>query len=590
MERASYEFFSTLVEALAELLLPGPFQERMRAALQLVGEAAKADRVCVFENHDSEDASDVLMSRRFEWVREIALSHMDDGAMQNLSYRNFPGALETFRAGRHFQKVESQFTPRERELLAPQKICSFACAPIILQGALWGFVGVDDCHEERDWSPGQLLTLKTAAMGIGGAIVRRDSALSLETKAAELKRQRAVALSLMEDARLAAARAAEANQAKTTFLAMMSHEIRTPLNGVIGYTDLLLAEGLTERQTEIAHTIRTCGETLLGLVTDILDITRIESGKVELHWEDGAPAECLESVFRSLGAAAEARNVRLEGGVDPACPARLRTDFKRLRQILLNLAGNALKFTRDGVVKITLRAEGGPGRDLRLHAAVEDTGEGIAPDDMETIFELFRQGEGARRLATGGSGLGLAICRRLVEALGGRIAVSSQVGKGSCFTFDIAAAPALEEAAPAVEPASEPTPRPPRILVVDDVAVNIRLLLGILQRLGLPADSATNGLEALHKIEAARYDLVFMDVLMPELDGIEAARRLRTLEGAHTWPRAWVIALTADALVENRRRCEEAGMDDFVTKPIRLQDIRACLDRWHARSESLRPN
>lgn len=586
MERTDYEFFSSLVEALAELLLPGAFKERMQSALQLVGEAAKADRVCVFENHDSEDGSDVLMSRRFEWVREETLSQPDDFPMENLSYRNFPGALETFRAGRHFQKVASQFTPREQELLVPQKICSFACAPIILQGALWGFIGVDDCHEEREWSPGQLLALKTAAMGIGGAIVRRDSARSLETKATELKRQRAVALSLMEDARLAAARAAEANQAKTTFLAMMSHEIRTPLNGVIGYTDLLLAEGLTEHQTEIAHTIRTCGETLLGLVTDILDITRIESGKVELHWEDGAPAECVDSVLRSLGVAAGARNVRLDAEIDPACPPRLRTDFKRLRQILLNLAGNALKFTRDGFVKITLHAVGETDRELRLHAAVEDSGEGIAPDDLETIFEPFHQGEGARRLATGGSGLGLAICRRLVEAMGGKIAVSSQVGKGSRFEFDIAAAPALEEVVAVVDPEPHNAPHQPRILVVDDVAVNVRLLLGILQRLGLSADSASDGREALRKSEATRYDVIFMDVLMPELDGVDAVRRMRVFERTHALPRAWVIALTADALLENRQRCEEAGMDDFVTKPIRLQDIRDCLERWRAHSEA----
>jgi signal transduction histidine kinase/ActR/RegA family two-component response regulator len=586
MERTSYEFLSALVEALAELLQPGSFKERMQDALRLMGEAAGADRVYVFENHDSEDGSDVLMSQRYEWTREGVSAQLENPDTQALSYRNFPGVLELFRAGRNYQRLASQFTPRERELLGPQEIRSLACAPIVLQGALWGFIGVDDCHEEHDWSPGQLLALKTAAVGIGGAIVRRDTERRIEAKTAELKRQRAVALSLMEDARLAAARAAEANQAKTTFLAMMSHEIRTPLNGVIGYTDLLLAERLTEHQTEIAHTIRTCGETLLGLVTDILDITRIESGKVELHWECGSPAECVDSVLRSLGVAAGARNVRLEAEIDPACPARLRTDFKRLRQILLNLAGNALKFTRDGSVKITLRAAREPGRDLRLHATVEDTGEGIAPGDLEAIFEPFQQGEGARRLATGGSGLGLAICRRLVEALGGKIAVSSQVGKGSRFAFDIAAAPAIEEDVVVASPEPPKAQRQPRILVVDDVAVNVRLVLGVLQRLGFSADSAADGREAVRKFETTRYDVVFMDVLMPELDGVEAVQRMRVFERTHALPRAWVVALTADALLENRQRCEDAGMDDFVTKPIRLQDIRVCLDRWHAHSEA----
>jgi signal transduction histidine kinase/AmiR/NasT family two-component response regulator len=589
MNATDFHFFSQLVEALARLLQPGRFEDLLQDALRLVGEAAKADRVYVFENHESADGADVLMSQRYEWTREGVTPQIGNLDMQDLSYGNYPGVLETFRAGCSYQRLSRDFTPREHALLDSQGIRSLACMPIILEGALWGFVGVDDCHEERAWSDGQLLALKTAAIGIGGAIVRRDAERDLEGKAEELRRQRGVALSLMEDARIAAEQAAEASLAKTTFLAMMSHEIRTPLNGVIGYTDLLLAEGLTERQAEIAHTIRTCGETLLGLVTDILDISRIESGRVELDWEDGAPADCLESVVRSLGGAAAERGVRLISQLDPACPPRLRTDFRRLRQILLNLTGNALKFTRNGCVNIGLSMRDDAARGLRLVGSVEDTGEGIAPEDLERIFEPFRQGEGARRLATGGSGLGLAICRRLVEAMGGTIAVSSQLGKGARFTFDIAAASALGEAPSLSEPAGAAAKQAPlRILVVDDVAVNVRLLVGILKRLDLKAESASDGREALRKFEEGRYDVIFMDVLMPELDGIETVHRMRDLERANSWSRSWIIAITADALVENRERCQAAGMDDFVTKPVRLQDIRACLDRRRAHAENSR--
>jgi signal transduction histidine kinase/CheY-like chemotaxis protein len=572
-----------VAEALSCLLGPGDSTVAMNEALKLIGEADDADRVYIFENHASPDGKSILMSQRFEWVRGGVSVQIDNSDLQSLSYAGFPPLLEELQAGRSYQRVASDFSTREQELLAPRRIQSLLCVPVILGEVLWGFLGMDDCREERGWTTQEMLALKAAAAGVGGAIIRRKTELSLEAKAGELKRHRSVALSLMEDARRSELDAEKATQAKSTFLAMMSHEIRTPLNGVIGFTELLLAEGLPARQSELAHAIRACGETLLSLISDILDISKIESGHLDLEPTKGNIHECLRSVMTTFKKQANRHGTGLSLVMDHSCPPWLKLDFNRFRQILFNLVGNAVKFTRDGRIETRVWTERGENGDLRLHCQVSDTGVGISSEDIQAIFEPFRQGESASRSAVGGSGLGLAICRKLIRAMGGNITAESKPGEGSQFTFFFTVEEAEEETLLLEAPGElEGELRTARILVVDDVSMNIRLVQGLLERMGHAADVARGGEEALRMASHTHYDFIFMDILMPEMDGFETVRRIRSLPGQEGTARPWIVALTADALIENRRRCAEAGMDDFITKPLRIKDMNDCLARWKA--------
>lgn len=580
------EVLRAVTQALSTLLQPGDLDASMQRALEIIGRAVKADRMYIFEIHCSRSSDDLLMSQKHEWTAVGVSRELENVAMQNLSFGEFLGMLESLQAGNAYSRIRRHFTEAQHGILDPQGILSFVVMPIILKNELWGFVGFDDCKTEREWSEADLENLRAAAAGLGGAIVRQQMERSFRRQTEELRRHQRVALSLAEDARLAEQAAAKASAAKSTFLAMMSHEIRTPLNGVIGFTDLLLAEGLPDHQAELAESIKTCGETLLSLISDILDISKIESGRLDLNYEPTDVALCTRSVVASFEPLLSTRKIEIACTVSPDLPKWLHLDQSRYCQILFNLVGNAAKFTRQGGVSVNIWTERHLDR-MYLCGKVADSGVGMSPEDLANIFEPFQQGEGARKHAVGGTGLGLAICRRLVESMGGQISAQSQLGEGSTFSFSIATRTALAPAAkPSQEPSFDRNCNQMRILVVDDVPVNLKLSCRLLDRLGFHADTASNGAEALSMLAASHYDIVFMDILMPEMDGYETAHRIRQQQ-AESSRQPWIVALTAHALVENRHACIEAGMDDFLTKPLRLSDMQAAIDRWRTGARGL---
>lgn len=579
-----------LIEAVAEalelLLEPADFDEAMTQALACLGRAAEVHRVYVFENHRNPQTGTQAASQRYEWAAAGVSREMDNPDFQNLDWCKFGGVYDAMLRGKPYSMVASDFSQTERPALERQGIKSWVAAPITLKRGLWGFVGMEDCAEERQWSEAEIRMLRAAAAGLGGAIVRRDTERAMSARAEELRTHRRVALSLMEDSRRLAEEAALASQAKTSFLAMMSHEIRTPLNGVIGFTDLLLAEGLPGSQADIAKAIRTCGEALLSLISDILDITKIESGRLELASSNGNLEECVQSVITAVKPSLRGKNVEIVLRWDPSTPRWIHADLDRLRQVFFDLAGNAAKFTQRGKITVSLRADPLPDQDgqIVLHCSVSDTGPGIPPADLAHLFEPFSQGTMARRQAVRGTGLGLSICRRLVEAMGGEISVNSNVGHGSEFVFTVRVRRGVEERS---------RPKPGgfrvgdrdavgfRVLVVDDVRTNTLLVCGLLKRFGFEPETASDGFQAVAMATERFYDLIFMDVLMPGLSGHDAARQIRMHQYADG-RKPWIVALTADALAENRVQCAEAGMDDFLTKPLRLHDIDSCLARWRA--------
>jgi signal transduction histidine kinase/ActR/RegA family two-component response regulator len=380
-----------------------------------------------------------------------------------------------------------------------------------------------------------------------------------------------------------------ATRAKSEFLANMSHEIRTPLNAIFALTSLLLDRNLTQEQLDAVATIRASGESLLTLINDILDFSKIEAGKLSLEQRAFQLRTCLDGVLRLLAPQAAEKGLALHHLVEPATPEWLLGDPVRLRQILTNLIGNAVKFTERGevVVRTWYDPAEQTGSAGTLHVSVQDSGIGIPADRLDLLFQSFSQIDASTTRKYGGTGLGLAISRQLAELMGGTIHVASAVGEGSTFHLmlrlpGVAEEPQLAPGAghPALSPPIDGTlgqRRPLRLLLAEDNLVNQRVALRVLERLGYQPDIVADGAEVLRALACREYDVVLMDVQMPGLDGLDATARIRALGESVRQP--WIIALTAGAMQVDREQALAVGMDDYLSKPLLVNDLAAALER-----------
>jgi signal transduction histidine kinase/ActR/RegA family two-component response regulator len=385
-----------------------------------------------------------------------------------------------------------------------------------------------------------------------------------------------------------------ANQAKSAFLAVMSHEIRTPLNGVIGMTDLMLDAPLTEPQRDGLETIRNSGNSLLVILNDILDFSKIESGKLELEHVDFSIARHLDEAIALFSGRAQEKGIRLTGVVRPGVPAWVNGDVTRVRQILSNLVSNAVKFTAHGEVTVEVAITAGAGLapadgQVCIQFAVRDTGIGVPPEKQILLFQPFSQADLSTSRKFGGTGLGLAICKRLAELMGGDAWMESTVGAGSVFYFSLLAQPAQTPVGRAELPAAlspmgrgNDSGQPLRLLLVEDNLVNQKVALAMLKRLGYEADVAGDGAIGIEKVRTMDYDVVLMDWHMPEMNGLEATAVIRAELPAARQP--WIVGLTANAMQGDREKCIEAGMDDYITKPLRKDDLEAAFARVQPRN------
>ena len=420
---------------------------------------------------------------------------------------------------------------------------------------------------ERTWTDFEILQYVIEAQ------CSRDD---LETHTLELKRLAEAAERAVREAELQA-------RAKSDFLAMMSHEIRTPLNGIIGMTGLLMGRGLSAEDRECVETIRKSGETLLAIIDDVLDFSKIEAGCMQLNCVDFDLSKSIHETVQMLQEAGRRKSVRLVTEIDSALPRTVCGDLVRLRQVLLNLLGNAVKFTSNGAVELKAELASSNDHSYELRFTVTDQGIGISKEQQAKLFKPFTQADASTTHRFGGTGLGLAICKRLVEMMGGNIGVNSEAGKGSRFWFTIKVAPASASVVSKPLPAAEKMPavsavKSARLLLVEDNMINQKVAMLMLRNLGYNADLAKNGQEAIHAVATNRYDLVLMDCLMPDMDGYEATRRIRS-ESPHG-ASVPIIAMTANAFAQDRETCLKSGMSDHIAKPVRSAELGAKLEFW----------
>ena len=550
----------------------------------MIGEAVGVDRVYLWKNHTWDGK--LRCTRLYEWPGATDPQQDDKFTTDVLYDDKFPGWEETFLKGECINDLVRNLPPETQAQLTPRGVLSILMVPVFLSGEFWGFLGFDDCHSDRVFSETEVSILRSASLLITNVMLHNNMTANIQSSAIQLE-------AALNEARTA-------SEAKTDFLTSMSHEIRTPLNTVVGLSQLTLAAGgLSEESSSNVEKIYYAGLTLLGLANDILDISKIESGKLELVPVEYDIPSLINNVITQSIIHRGAKPVKFILDINKELPVNLYGDDLRIRQILNNLLSNAFKYTREGEVELGIQCTR-EGTTVWMNIRVRDTGIGIHREDMDTMFDEYVKLDQKLNRGIEGSGLGLPIAKKLAELMDGSITVESEYGKGSVFTArvrqtyvnDAVIGPKtvknlknlrysdkLIRKGSKLRRISLPDTR---VLVVDDTSTNLDVAKGMMKPYGMQIDCVTSGQEAIDAIRdgKVKYNAVFMDHMMPEMNGIEAARIIREEIGTEYAKTVPIIALTANAIVGNEEMFLKEGFQAFLPKPLEMSSLDAVIKQW----------
>ncbi len=542
------------------------FESDLLRSMGIMATASDVDRVYILKNRVRDGC--LYCAQIYEWSENVE-PQQDKGMGDESVYEEMaPGWGEQLAQGQCFNGIVRFMDDKQKAILSPQGILSILLVPIFVKEEFWGFIGFDDCHNERLFSKNEETILRSASELIADALIRNSMEENLRVSAVQLQ------------SALTAAQAA--NRAKSEFLSRMSHEMRTPMTAIIGMTTIGKNAADPGRKDYAFDKIEESSAHLLGLINDILDISKIEANKLELNIGVFAFGDMLRKAVSFVQVSIDEKKQRFSMDMGGDVPSLVSGDEQRLKQVIINLLANAVKFTpEEGSIRLDVSlTEATDKTAYELRVAVTDSGIGIAPEQQQKIFLAFEQAEGGTSRKFGGTGLGLSISKRIIELMGGSIWVESEEGKGSRFIFTIKLGRAGQDALPA-SAASDDSSIPEkdtsgefigkRLLIAEDIAINREILLALLDGTGFIIDEAADGRKAFDMVAANpdAYDLIFMDLQMPEMDGFESTRRIRSLLTKHNRKRKLpIIAMTANVYKDDIENCLAAGMDDHIGKPL----------------------